>query len=418
MKIEKIIAREIYDSRGWPTIECQLFLENGDSVTSSIPSGLSTGMFESVELRDLDNRLFGKGVTKAIENIEHIIAPLLVGQEPRAVEMDIRMVEFDGTADKSRLSANAMLAVSMALYRAEALVEGLELYELIAYIMGLDTVSLPFPQLNIINGGAHANNNLRIQEFMIVPVASPSFRNALESAVLVYHELKEILIAQNKSATVGDEGGFAADFKDDTEALDILMQAINIASEKYSVSCVIALDVAASQFYNPTSKLYKWNDNYYDTEQILNYYEELIEKYPIYSLEDPLSQTDWQGWIEMAKIMENKVQIVGDDIFATNIYRISQGIQDHIANSVIIKPNQTGTITECLQAIKLCKNNKLNTIVSHRSGETCDTFISDLAVGTSAGQIKAGGCSRGERMAKYNRLLAIEDTLTLALLDS
>jgi enolase len=418
MKIVRIIGREVYDSRGWPTIQCELFLENGQSVLSFVPSGLSTGMYEAIELRDGGKRLCGKGVLKAIENIEQVIAPQLVGKEPQAVEMDLKMIEIDGTQNKSRLGANAMLAVSMALYRAEALIEDVKLYELIAYVMEADSVSLPFPLLNIINGGAHASNNLQIQEFMVVPVGAPNFRSAFEVGVLVFHELGSLLKARNKSLAVGDEGGFACNFSSDTEAFDILLEAIEKVNNTHTLSCVIAIDVAASQFYNTVTKRYRWHDKQLTSDEMIDFYQDLTKKYPIYSIEDGLSEDDWASWVKMTKVLENKTQVVADDLFVTNIYRIMEGSDEHAANSVIIKPNQVGTITESLQAIKLCKSQRLNTIVSHRSGETEDTFIADLAVGSSAGQIKAGGCCRSERIAKYNRLLTIEDELALMILDA
>jgi enolase len=418
MKIKHILGREIFDSRGWPTVQCEIILENDQSVLASVPAGISTGDYEAVELRDGGKRLFGQGVLKAISNIDQIIAPVLVNHEPNAIEMDLKIIELDGTADKSRLGANAMLAVSTALYKAEALVEGLEPYELIAALMDEDTVSIPYPLINIINGGLHANNNLQIQEFLIVPIGAPTFRSAFEMGVLVYHELKELLKSNGKSVAVGEEGGFACDFKSDYEALDFLLAAIERVSEQHPLSCVIALDMAASYFYDTETHLYKWRDKHLTSDEMIAFYQELIGKYPIYSIEDGLSQDDWQGWAAMTKALENKVQVVGDDLFATNIYRIALGVEEHAATSVIIKPNQIGTITETLQAIHFSKSYGLNTIVSHRSAETEDSFIADLAVGSSAGQIKAGSCARGERLAKYNRLLGIEDTLTLGLLDS
>lgn len=418
LKISRMVAREIYDSRGWPTVQCEITLDNGQSVTSAVPAGLSTGMYEAIELRDNTKRLFGKGVLKAVENIEQIIAPQFIGKEPEAVEMDMKMIEIDGTLDKSRLGANAMLAVSMALFRAEALAEEVKLYELLAYTIGADTVSLPFPFFNIINGGAHAANNLQIQEFMIVPVGTPNFRTALEAGVLVNHELELVLKNYKKPICRGDEGGFACNFDHETQALDYILEAIERVNDNYQVTCVIALDVAASQFYDPVTKLYTWHNKKIEAGQLIEFYQDLAKKYPIYSIEDGLSEDDWENWPKMTKLLENKMQLVADDLFVTNIYKIAQGSEQNAATSVIIKPNQVGTISETLQAIKLCKSRQLNTIVSHRSGETCDTFIADLAVGTSAGQIKSGGCFGSERLSKYNRLLVIEDELTLALLDT
>lgn len=417
MKIAQIVGREIYDSRGWPTVQCEVTLDNGRTVISSVPAGKSIGAYEAVELHDGDGRLWGKGVRKAIENIEHIIAPILIGQEPNGIEMDLKMIELDGTADKSRLGANAILAVSMALYRAEALLESVELYELIAILMDADTVSIPYPFINIINGGVHANNNLQIQEYLIVPIGAHNFRSAFETGVMVYHELRRILERSGKSTAVGDEGGFSAAFNDDFEALDYLLEAINTVSEQHAFSCVIGLDVAATQLYDPESQRYKWQGSLLTSDEMIKLYEELITRYPIYSIEDGLSEDDWQGWAKMTKALENKAQIVGDDIYATNLYRIAVGLQEHASTSAVIKPNQIGTITEALQAIHFCKSQGLNTIVSHRSAETDDNFIADLALGSSAGQIKAGACAGGQGLAKYNRLLTLEDTLTLSLLD-
>lgn len=416
MKIERIIAREIFDSRGYPTIECDMELEDGIFVTASVPSGRSRGSGEAVELRDGGDRLMGQGVLRAIDNIEQIIAPALINKEPDLVTMDIMMLEMDGTDDKSKLGANAMLAVSIALLKAQAAVEALEPFELLAHLCGLDSIALPLPMFNMINGGVHAHNNLRIQEFLVVPVDVPSFRIAMESAVVLYHELESLLLRDKKSVAVGDEGGFAANFKNDLEALDYLVEAIEACKNKTKGSFVLAMDVAASQFYNRETKKYDWYDKHMSSEQMISLYEKLIKKYPIYSIEDGLAEDDLDGWRDMTQTLLNRVQLVGDDIFVTNARRIWQGIEQGIGTAVIIKPNQIGTITETLQAVKLCKENGMNVIVSHRSGETNDVFIADLAAGTSAGHIKAGGLSRGERMAKYNHLLRIEDELVLNLL--
>jgi enolase len=415
MKIKHIMAREIFDSRGWPTVQCEIVLDNGQSVSASVPSGKSVGSYEALEIRDGGTRLLGRGVLKAVENIEQVLGPQFIGLEPNGIEMDLKIIEIDGSSDKSRLGANATLALSMALYKAEALADGIELYELMAYFMGADSVRLPFPMINIINGGVHANNNLSIQEFMIVPVGAASFRAAFEAGVMVYYELGEILKSQGKSIAVGDEGGYASYFDSDIEALEVLTQAIEQSNKRHSSSCIIALDVAANQIYDATTKLYKLGTEFLTADELIDFYQELVDKYPIFSIEDGLAESDWENWQKMTKRLAGKIQIVGDDIFATNIYRVAQGIIDEVASSVIIKPNQAGTVTEALQAIKLCKARNINTIGSHRSGETEDTFIADLAVGASLGQIKAGACCRSERLAKYNRLLAIEDALSLAL---
>lgn len=418
MKIERIIGREIYDSRGWPTLQCEIFLENKQSVTGSVPSGASVGAHEAIELRDGGSRLYGKGLLKSIQNLERVLAPQFIGKEPNAVEMDMHILEIEGTDDKSFLGANTTLALSMALYKAQALIEGIELFELIAYIIDSETVTLPFPLLNVINGGAHADNNLRMQECIIFPVGAPTFRSGFEACTIVYHELYALLRSKNLSTNVGDEGGFAPNFDSDTQALDFLTEAIDRAHKQHNVTCVIALDVAASQFYNADTGLYDWYGKQVSNQELIAYYEKLVAQYPIYSIEDGLNEDDWIGWQQMTQALSNKIQIVGDDLFVTDIDRITQGINNKAATSVIIKPNQRGTVTEALQAVKLCQDAQLNTIISHRSGDTEDTFIADLAVGTSAGQLKAGACCRSEHLAKYNRLLAIEDILNWSLIDS
>lgn len=416
MKIERVIGREIYDSRGMPTVECDLVLEDGTFVSASVPSGMSRSQFEAVELRDGGSRLLGMGVSNAVENLESIIAAEIVGRVPDVVSMDIQMIEVDGTPDKSKLGANAMLAASIAILKAQAAVEGLEVYEMVAHLCGLESIALPLPMFNMINGGVHAHNALRMQEFLVVPVDVPSFRIAMESATTIYHELERLLLKNDKMVAVGDEGGFSVDFKNDAEALDYLMDAIELGQSKTKGSFVLALDVAASQFYDVKKKKYNWQGKWLTSDQMIAVYQKLAAKYPIYSIEDGMSEVDIEGWKNMTKELSAKLQLVGDDVFATNPERIWQGIEQGYATASIIKPNQIGTVTETLQAVKLCKENSFNTIVSHRSGETNDTFIADLAVGVSAGHIKAGGCSRGERMAKYNHLLRIEDELVLSML--
>lgn len=411
------MGREIYDSAGWPTVLCEIHLDNGLSVTASVPSGTSVSEYEAVPIHDGGSRLEGKGVQRAIDAIDRIIAPALVDKPPQALEMDLILLDLDGSPDKSHLGANTLLAVSMAVYRAEALCNGMELYAFIAAILQEETVSIPFPLINVINGGAHTDNNLRIQEFMIMPIGAPTFRSSFEVGMLVFHELGDILKSLDKLTALGMEGGYACNFRSEREALDLLLEAIERVNSRHTLSCVIALDIAASQFYDTKTGLYQWHNRNLTTEEMIYFYQDLVSQYPIYSIEDPLSQDDWDGWIALTQTLKDKIQIVGDDIFATDIYRISQGGEDQVATSVIIKPNQVGTIAETLQAISLCKNLGLNTIVSHRSAETEDTFIADLAVGTSAGQIKAG-CAHSERLAKYNRLLAIEDELTFSLVNS
>jgi enolase len=417
MKINRISAREIYDSQGWPTVLCEIFLDNGQSVEASVPSGKSKGPYEAVELRDGGPRLAGKGVRCAVETIEQVIAPLFIGREPQALEMDISMIELDGTEDKSKLGANSMLAVSMALYRAEALSEHMELYELFASLYDTETVSMPFPMLNVINGGVHADSNVRIQEFMIVPVMAQTFRSAFEVSVLAFHELGNLLTKMGKKPAFGREGGYVCHFESDFEALDILATVIKVVNDTQPINCVIALDVAASEFYNVQNSTYDWFSKQLSLRDMIEVYQEIASRYPLYSLEDPLTYDDWFGWIELTQVFDQKLQIVGDDLFATHASRIQFGALEKAATAAIIKPNQCGTIAETLQAIATCKASNLNTIVSHRSSETEDSFIADLAVGTSAGQIKSGSCCRSERLAKYNRLLAIEDTLTFAQFD-
>lgn len=414
MKIVRVIGREIFDSRGMPTIECEIILENGLSVAASVPTGASRSEYEAKELRDGGLRLLGKGVLRSVQIIEQIIEPQLIGREPNLIEMDQELVVLDDTDDKSKLGANTILATSIALCKAQALIEGLEPYELIAHLCGYDMASLPFPMFNVINGGAHAYNKLQFQEFMIMPVGVPSIHEAMDIAVTFFAILKKILHEQGLSTAVGDEGGFAPELDHESQALDLIMEALGYMQNDFGGSLMIALDVAASQFYDKNSGLYRLHGRQYSSDELITYYTQLVDKYPLYALEDGLDQDDWDGWQKLTAKLGSRLQIVGDDIFATNPNRIYEGIDRNVANTVIIKPNQVGTVTETLQAIQLCKEYDRNVIVSHRSGETNDSFIADLAVGTSAGQIKAGGPSRGERMAKYNRLLMIEDELLQA----
>lgn len=415
MKIEQILATELFDARGEPTIGCTLVLEDGSYVSSTVPTGRSKSSYEAVELRDNEERHFGLGVHKAIENIQEIIEPALVGQAPSVVELDLQMIELDGTENKSRLGANAILAVSIAVLRAQASLEELEDYELIAHLCGFERVSLPFATFNLINGGAHGQNNLPIQEFLIMPIGVESFRASMEIAASVFMKVRQLLVKQKKFFGIGDEGGYSAMFKSETEALDLMMQALNELGLEEQI--VFGLDVAATQLYDPKKERYIFGTNEYTTQELIEYYAQLSNKYPLYSIEDGLVESDWKGWQFMTEQLGDRLQIVGDDIFATNPSRIAYGIEHNVADAAIIKPNQIGTVTETLQAVKLCKDYELNAIVSHRSGETNDTFIVDLAVGTSAGQIKAGGLMRGERIAKYNRMLQIEEELMDGMLD-
>lgn len=358
----------------------------------------------------------GKGVLKAVDAIENDIAPALIGQIPDVVAMDIAMIEIDGTNERTKLGGNTMTAVSMAILRAQALASEMEPYELIAYLCDYSSVTLPIPLFNLVNGGVHADNNLRIQEFMIVPVGTESFRKCMETAVSFFYALKALVKKKGFALTYGDEGGLACDFKDDRYVLDLLVDVIQKANKAYGQQFLISLDVAASQFYSQKKKTYQWGTKHKTTEQMIEYYTSLVKDYPIFSIEDGLSEWDIEGWIAMTAALQDKIQIVGDDILVTSPTRIAKAIETGIGTAAIIKPNQVGTVTETLQAIKLCKEHDMAVIISQRSGETNDTFIVDLAVGTSSGYIKAGGCTRGERLAKYNELLRIEDVLMLSLL--
>jgi enolase len=410
MKITKLIGREIYDSRGWPTVGCELTLEDEIVMYAAAPAGLSKSSFEACELRDGGKRLWGRGVSRAIEAIDTVIAPVFLGKEPDGQSLDMVMLELDKTTNKSHLGSNAMIAVSMAVYQAQAIWQELDLFELIAQLLGCDTVTMPFPQFNMINGGMHADNKLAVQEILIVPVGVEHFRSAMELSVTVFHELRTVLHRKGKETCVGDEGGFAPRVSIH-EALEMLGEAIDHVSQSHEIPLVIALDCAASQWYDSSQGKYHVQGRTMSTDELIGWYETLVDTYPIYSLEDPFAETDWQGWTRLTELIGERVQIVADDLCATNPERIMLAAENAAMTAAIIKPNQIGTMTETLQAIKLCKDRGINTIVSHRSGETCDTFIADLAVGSSAGQIKAGGCCRSERIAKYNRLLTIEDLL-------
>jgi len=417
MKIAQVIGREIYDSRGWPTVECQIVLDNGTYVAASVPSGTSRGSHEACELRDGDDRLFGYGVSHAVSLIEDQIGPALIGKEPEVVPIDLQLIEMDGTEDKSALGANTMLAVSIAVCRAHAVASGIEPFELVAYLCDLETVSIPLPMFNMINGGVHADNNLAIQEILLVPTGFESYRSCLEAAVTVFHKLGKVLHKHGKRTLCGYEGGYAPLFSSETEAFDLLLTAAQEVEAQLGGGFVLGIDVAASEFYNKERGTYYWHGQDISSDQLIAHYQKLTETYPIYSIEDGLAEDDWDGWERMYKELHEKVLIVGDDLFATNPYRIARGIEGEAANAVVIKPNQIGTVTEALQSIKLCQEHGVDIVVSHRSGETNDPFIVDLAVGVSSNYVKAGGLNHGERLAKYNRLLRIEDSLMLSLLD-
>ncbi len=410
-KIKKIIAREILDSRGNPTIESEVWLENNIYGRAAIPSGASTGKREALELRDNDqHRYKGKGVRKAIQNVNEIIAKNLIGMDVLGqFQIDQALIELDGTANKSRLGANAILSVSLATARAAASFLGLPLYK---YLGGINAKVLPVPFMNVINGGKHADNNLDIQEFMIVPFNAVSFSEALRKGVEVFHTLKEILKKNKQNVSVGDEGGFAPSLKNNEEALQILVEAIQQANYKPGEDIAIAIDAAASEMYNDNYYLFWKSDNSRKTSsEMIEMYKEWINRYPIVSIEDGLAEDDWQGWKELTETLGNKVQLIGDDIFVTNKEIFKKGIENKIANSILIKLNQIGTLTETIQTIELAKSYNYKCIISHRSGETEDTFISDLSVAFNIGQIKTGSACRTDRIAKYNQLLRIEEDL-------
>ncbi len=414
--IVDIRGREVLDSRGNPTVEAEVLLESGVSATAIVPSGASTGETEAVELRDGDkNRFNGKGVLKAVENVNTKIADALIGEDSEnQVEIDRIMLELDGTENKSKLGANAILAVSMAIARATAIELEMPLYR---YLGGTNAKVLPVPLMNIINGGVHADNNLDFQEFMIVPVfggkdpENPKFSEALRCGVEVFHTLKGILKEKGHSTNVGDEGGFAPNLNSTKEALDILMEAIKKAGYEPGEDVLLALDAASTEFYDKEKKVYKFEGEELTAEDMIVIYEEIEGAYPIISIEDGLAEDDIEGWKKLTEALGNKIQLVGDDLFTTNPKLIKNGIENGLANSVLIKLNQIGSLTETLDAIEITKNAAYTAVISHRSGETEDTFIADLAVATNAGQIKTGSASRTDRMAKYNQLLRIEEQL-------
>lgn len=411
-QIVDIRAMEILDSRGNPTVQVEVTLETGAIAKAAVPSGASTGEREALELRDGDKRFHGKGVLKAIENIEKEIAPNLIGLEStNQVYIDNMMIDLDGTENKSRLGANAILGVSMAICRASSLEAGLPLYR---YLGGTNSKQLPIPMMNILNGGAHADNNLDIQEFMIMPVGLSDFSSSLRAGAEIFHSLKSILRKKGLNTAVGDEGGFAPDLKDNEEAIRLIIQAIEEAGYKPGKDIFIALDAAASEFYS--EGFYKFEGKDMSSSEMISYYKGLIDKYPILSIEDGLSEKDWDGWREMTETIGKRVQLVGDDIFVTNVRILKEGIKKGIANSILIKLNQIGTVTETLDAIEMASRAGYTAVISHRSGETEDTTIADLAVACNTGFIKTGSLSRSERIAKYNRLLEIERELSKSAL--
>ncbi len=415
MKISKIFGREVLDSNGIPTVMCVLKLDNGSVVTSAVPSGASTGIFEAIELRDGDkNRFLGKGVLKAIENLEQKIAPALIGKTPALIDMDKLIIDLDGTPNKSNLGANATLAASIAVARAQAVDSGIELYELLNQVFRIGPTAFPLCMFNILNGGVHADNGVAFQEFMILPKNQGSMQKTVQTAVEVYQALKNILRKDGYGVGVGFEGGFAPMIKAKKNKENIMLDYMHKAVEEsgYCTSEIsFCLDIAASEFYDAVKNVYIIDNQELTSSQFVELYEDLVKNYPIVSIEDGMAEDDWAGWEILTKKLGNKIQIVGDDLFVTNIDRIAKGVKLGVANAVLIKPNQIGTVTQTVEAIKFCKLNNYKTVVSHRSGETCDTFISDLVFGTAARQFKAGAPCRGERVAKYNRLMEIEEKL-------
>ncbi len=409
--IEEVWAREILDSRGNPTVEAEVILEDGTSGRAAVPSGASTGENEAVELRDEDKtRYLGKGVLKAVENVNEKIAYELEGLDALDQTLiDQTLIDLDGTENKSKLGANALLAVSMATARAAASFQELPLYR---YIGGINAKVLPVPMMNIINGGAHADNNVDFQEFMIMPVGAESFSEALRAGAEIFHNLKSVLKGRGLATSVGDEGGFAPNLKSNEEAIETILEAIDKAGYKAGENIMIALDPASSEFYKDGKYIFKKSDKRELTsEEMADYWISWTEKYPIISIEDGMAESDWDGWKYLNGKIGKKIQLVGDDLFVTNTKFLQRGIDENAANSILIKVNQIGTLTETLDTIELAKTNNMTCVISHRSGETEDHFIADLAVATNAGQIKTGSLSRSDRIAKYNQLLRIEEDL-------
>ncbi|WJY68517.1 phosphopyruvate hydratase [Corynebacterium auris] len=402
-----VFAREIMDSRGNPTVEAEVFLDDGSHGRAGVPSGASTGQHEAHELRDEDERYGGKGVLKAVENVNEEIADALVGVEADDQRLvDLAMIELDGTDNKSRLGANAILGVSMAVARAAAEAADLPLYR---YIGGPNAHVLPVPMMNILNGGAHSDSGVDVQEFMIAPLGAATFAEALRMGAEVYHALKSVIKAKGLSTGLGDEGGFAPSVGSTAEALDLIVEAVEKAGYALGSDIALALDVASSEFYE--NGTYNFEGGQHSSEEMIQVYADLVEKYPIVSIEDPLDEDDWDGYVTLTEKLGDKVQIVGDDFFVTNPQRLAQGIERRAANALLVKVNQIGTLSETFDAVDLAHRNGYRTMMSHRSGETEDTTIADLAVALGCGQIKTGAPARSERVAKYNRLLRIEQQL-------
>ncbi len=407
-----LYGREILDSRGNPTVEVEVYLEDGSMGRAGIPSGASTGAFEAVELRDGDaNRYLGKGVEQAVHNVNEIIAPELLGYDAiDQVAIDKLLIDLDGTPNKGKLGANAILGVSLAVAKAAAKSLGMPIYQ---YIGGTNAKTLPTPMMNILNGGSHADNNVDIQEFMIMPVGTATYKEALRMGTEIYHNLKAVLKAKGLATGVGDEGGFAPNLPSNEDALKVIVEAIEKAGYKAGEDILLAVDAAASEFYDKEKGVYNLasEGKTFTSAEMVDYYAALVDKYPIISIEDGLDEEDWDGWKLMVEKLGKKIQIVGDDLFVTNTERLKRGIEGGNANSILIKLNQIGTLTETLDAIEMAKRAKFTTVISHRSGETDESIIADLAVATNAGQIKTGAPARIDRVAKYNQLLRIEELL-------
>jgi len=408
--ITDVYAREILDSRGNPTVEVEIYLESGIMARAAVPSGASTGAYEAVELRDGDaGRYMGKGVLKAVENVNEVIAPEIIGMNVMdQIGIDRVLLEMDGTENKAKLGANAMLGVSLAVAKAAAEELDLPIYQ---YIGGVNAKELPIPLMNILNGGKHADNNVDIQEFMIMPVGAESFSHALRMGTEIFHSLKKVLKGRGLNTAVGDEGGFAPDMASNEEALKVIMEAIDIAGYKAGEDIYLALDVAATELFKDGKYNLEGEGKVLTPAELVAYYEDLVNKYPILSIEDGLSEDDWEGWKLMTDKLGKKIQIVGDDLFVTNVTKLSQGIETQTANSILVKVNQIGTLTETLDTIEMAKRAGYTCVISHRSGETEDSTIADIAVATNAGQIKTGAPARTDRVAKYNQLLRIEGEL-------
>jgi enolase 1/2/3 len=409
--IERVSAREILDSRGNPTVEAEITLASGIIGRAAVPSGASTGENEALELRDNDKKRYaGKGVLKAVNNINTTIAKIVTGRDAlMQADVDLAMLAADGTSNKRKLGANAILAVSLATARAAADAVGLPLY---AYLGGVGARTLPVPLMNILNGGAHADNNVDYQEFMIAPAGLPSFSEALRAGVEVFHSLKSVLKKRGYSTSVGDEGGFAPNLKSNDEAIEAILEAINLAGYKAGEQIALALDAASSEFYDNGSYVFKKSTGARkSSDEMVALYADWVNQYPLISIEDGLAESDWKGWATLTRELGQRAQLVGDDLFVTNVEYLSRGIREKAANSILVKVNQIGSLTETMDTIEMAKTHNYTSVISHRSGETEDTFIADLAVATNAGQIKTGSASRTDRVAKYNQLLRIEEEL-------